>query len=339
MKLFACPVCSQTLYFENAQCGHCGTSVGYAPSQQRMVALSPETILCANAAHAACNWLVEDANAPDGLCAACVHNETIPDLSNPDNLAHWQTIERAKKRLFYGLMRLNLPLATKDQAPETGLAFRFLADSENGEPVMTGHADGLITIALAEADDAERAQRRAAMGEPYRTLLGHFRHEIAHYYWDILIKDGPMLDECRAMFGDDREGYGQALQSHYANGAPLGWQESFVSSYATAHPWEDFAETWAHFLHIIDTLETAASFGLDIAPKTDVSGDLSTAVAIDPYRSSDITSIIDHWVPVSIMLNNLNRAVGHEDAYPFVLTPAIIEKLGVIARLVHAGRP
>ena len=175
----------------------------------------------------------------------------------------WRKLEAAKHRLFYTLLRLNLPIETRNENPE-GLAFDFLADqpAQSGPKVMTGHDNGLITIALAEADDAERERRRTAMGEPYRTLLGHFRHEVGHYYWDRLVRDEGRLDPCRAVFGDDSQDYEQALQRHYAEGAPANWQENFVSAYATTHPWEDFAETWAHYLHIVDTLEMAGAFGV-----------------------------------------------------------------------------
>lgn len=331
MRLFACPNCRQVVHFENSACGQCGTMIGYDPQTNSMVAISESRPYCENAQHGACNWI-----APaGGLCIACRHNETVPDLSDPDNLTQWQTLERAKKRLFYSLVRLGLPLITKDEEPVRGLSFRFLADDPNGEKVMTGHAEGVITIALAEADDPEREKRRSDMGEPYRTLLGHFRHEVAHYYWDILVDGTPLLEECRAVFGDDTEDYGEALKRHYANGAPADWEEHYVSSYASAHAWEDFAETWAHYLHIVDTLETARSFGISIAPRRDRSGDLSAEVDFDPYRTNDIADLIDSWVAVSVMLNELNRSMGLPDAYPFVLSDAIAQKLGFIARLTH----
>ena len=198
------------------------------------------------------------------LCFACRHNHTIPDLSVAQNLQRWQRMEAAKHHLFYSLLRLRLPLENRIDDPEHGLAFDFLADSPDptGPKVMTGHDNGLITIALVEADDAERERRRTQMHEPYRSLLGHFRHEVGHYFWDVLIRDGGRLEECRAVFGDDSQDYDAALQAHYQNGAPADWQEHFVSQYASTHPWEDWAETWAHYLHIVDTLEMASAFGI-----------------------------------------------------------------------------
>lgn len=349
MKLFSCTHCGNTVYFENAVCERCGHQLGYLPERSALVSLvedgglwsSPAIaddafVFCANAAYGACNWLIPAAPGGDIYCAACRHNETIPDLSDPANLGRWQTIERAKKRLFYSLMRLDLPLATRNQDPRHGLAFRFLADDRSlPQRVMTGHDNGIITIALSEADDAEREYRRTSMNEPYRTLLGHFRHEIGHHYWELLVADGPALDTFRDLFGDERQDYAQALERHYANGAPAGWSQTHISAYATAHPWEDFAETFAHFLHIIDTVEMASAFGVRARPET---GDTALAVAnvqFDPYCEPELTKIIDHWVPLASLINNLNRAVGQADAYPFVLSPAVIDKLAFVNALVH----
>jgi hypothetical protein len=208
-----------------------------APGEQRF--------LCRNAANDACNWLVPP-GTNDALCVACRHNGLIPNLTDPSSLAAWQLIELAKHRLFYSLLRWKLPLSTVAEDPAHGLSFEFLADPPDatGPKVLTGHDEGKITIALKEAEDAERERRRVAMGEPYRTLLGHFRHEVGHHYWDVLVRNGSKLKACRAMFGDDSLDYGEALKRHYEQGAPPNWQEHFVSQYATTHPWEDFAETW-----------------------------------------------------------------------------------------------
>ena len=202
---------------------------------------------------------------------------------------------------------------------------------------MTGHEDGLITIALKEADDAEREQMRKRMGEPYRTLLGHFRHEVGHYFWDKLVQDGGRVEACRAVFGDDSWDYDEALRTHYAQGAPPGWQENYVSAYATSHPWEDFAETWAHYLHIVDTLETAGSFGMQVHPKVDESGTLHAEVDFDPYKGAGIGRIVDSWLPLAFAVNSLNRSMGQPDLYPFVLSPAVLAKLGFIHDLVHSS--
>jgi hypothetical protein len=200
--------------------------------------------------------------------------------------------------------------------------------------VVTGHDNGLITINLAEADDAERERQRGSMGEPYRTLLGHFRHEIAHYYWDLLVFRAPNIDEFRAVFGDERRDYAAALQQHYANGAPADWPENFVTAYASSHPWEDFAETWAHYFHMVDTLETANAFGLMVRPKLTRPDRLSTAINFDPHEA-DMDRLIDAWLPLTFAANSLNRSMGLPDLYPFVLTPAVIVKLAFVHERIH----
>jgi hypothetical protein len=160
---------------------------------------------------------------------------------------------------------------------------------------MTGHENGIITIALTEADDIERERRRHDMGEPYRTLLGHFRHEIGHHFWDLLVRDGGRLSECRALFGDDSQDYATALRSHYQGSAPADWQQRYVSAYAASHPWEDFAETWAHYLHIIDTLEMAGHFGIKVQPAADKLGSLSAQIDFDPYAVKEFSRVIEAW--------------------------------------------
>ena len=187
--------------------------------------------------------------------------------------------------------------------------------------MLTGHDDGLITINIAEADDAERERRRLELGEPYRTLLGHLRHEVGHYYWDLLVRDGGSIDACRAVFGDESDDYQQALNRHYQNGAPAGWQETYVSAYATMHPWEDFAETWTHYLHMVDTLDTAASFGIVVDPGSRDDPTLETEIAFDPYRARNFDRLVEAWLPLTVAVNSLNRSMGQPDLYPFALTP------------------
>ncbi len=349
MKLFKCPHCGQLLYFENVKCERCGHRLGYIPEADILAALEPSGDgawrslardgglyrFCSNAEHEVCNWLIP-AESPDTLCRACRHNRTIPDLSQPGAQEAWRKMEDAKHRLFYQLLRLRLPTPAQGEANEP-LVFDFLADppTPTGPKVMTGHDDGLITIALAEADDAERERRRAAMGEPYRTLLGHFRHEVGHFYWDVLVRDGGRLAECRAVFGDDEEDYGEALKRHYEEGVPPNWQENYISAYATTHAWEDFAETWAHYLHIVDCLEMARAFGMSVRPEGDQTGLLAAEADVDVYGPGDFEPLIRTWLPIAFALNSVNRCMGQSDLYPFVLSPAVEKKLAFIHRLVH----
>lgn len=349
MKLFRCQSCGNILYFENRTCRRCGHRLAYLPEVSEISAVQPAgdnnswtplssgatRFFCTNAEHDSCNWLVPP-GATDAFCIACRHNGVVPDVTDPVNLTRWREMEFAKHRLFYTLLRWNLPLATRAEDPAHGLIFNFLADPPaQGPKVMTGHEDGVITIALVEADDTEREKRRNAMGEPYRTLLGHFRHEVGHHYWDILVRGGDKLEACRAIFGDDSQDYEEALKRHYADGAPPDWPEHFVSSYATTHPWEDFAETWAHYLHIVDTLEMATAFGMKVQPLLDTAGELTARVDFDPYAAETVQQIIDAWLPFVFAINSMNRAMGMKDVYPFVLAPPVVTKLGFIHDLVH----
>lgn len=349
MKLFRCQVCGNIIHFENRKCERCGHPLGYIPEFELLTALeaagegnwTPVELngarrFCANADYDVCNWLIP-AGASDHLCVACRHNDTIPNISNPKHCSAWRELEFAKHRLFYSLLRWNLPLKTRAEDPNHGLAFEFLADppQASGQNVMTGHDEGKVTIALTEADPAERERRRTQLDEPYRTLLGHFRHEIGHHYWDVLVRDGGKLEACRQKFGDDREDYAAALQRYYRERAPANWQDGFVSAYATSHPWENFAETWAHYFHIVDTLEMANSFGLSIEPSIDKEGAYAARLDFDPYVEGTIEQIIVAWGPFVIAMNSVNRAMGRPDLYPFVLAPAVIEKLRFIHELVR----
>ncbi len=351
MRLFTCRHCDHRLYFENVVCERCDATLGFLPDQLHLVSLEADekerwlpqgedTLYrkCANyEQHAVCNWMVPVADTHD-FCAACRLNQTIPDLSVEGNVDLWRTLETEKRRLVYSLLRSGLPVCSHE-TEQNALAFDFLADSdpsfnERGK-VLTGHNQGLITINIKEADPAERERMRGEMAEPYRTLLGHFRHEAGHYYWDRLIRDTPYLDECRNLFGDDTLDYGAALEQHYQQGAPANWQENYISSYATMHPWEDWAETWAHYLHMVDTLETAWQFGIGIRPKAGDDATQPVRHDFDPYRAQNIDTLIKHWLPLTFALNSLNRSMGHEHAYPFVISPRVTEKLGFVHRVVH----
>jgi hypothetical protein len=357
MRLFACQHCGQPLFFENTRCQRCGHSLGYLPERGVLAALDPAggdawraqgfgdrgggaggglNRFCANAAFDACNWLVA-ADSADRFCRACRHNRIIPSVDDAENLARWRTLESAKHRLFYSLLRLNLPLATRREDPAHGLAFDFLADAHGAAtPIMTGHKAGIITVALAEADAAMREARRQQMGETYRTLLGHFRHEIGHYFWDVLVqRDASRLAAFRNLFGDERADYAAALKAHYENGPQPGWQERHISAYASSHPLEDFAESWAHYLHIVDALETASAFGLRIHPQVTGAAGFHGDADFDPYEAATAAVLVESWMPLTFAINSMNRSLGQPDLYPFVLTPPAIEKLGFVHALVR----
>jgi hypothetical protein len=347
MKLFHCDHCQQLVFFENSLCLRCGHPLAYLPDLATMASLeavdaevwrSPlpaargrQYRLCDNyRRHNVCNWALPASQAGT-LCVSCRLTRVIPDLGQPGHKDAWYRLEIAKRRLLYGLLALRLPLANKSDDPEHGLAYEFLAEStgDGQMPVLTGHRDGVITINLAEADDAEREKRRRQLGEDYRTLLGHFRHESGHYYWDRLIASSPAIERFRALFGDERVAYDQALDRHYHAGTTKDWQKNFISAYASAHPWEDWAETWAHYLHMTDSLETAAECGLSLKPwrldQPAIDADSSAR------QGNSFDRLIERWYPLTFVLNNLNRGLGLADGYPFVLSDAVIDKL----RFVH----
>ncbi|MEO8071395.1 MAG: putative zinc-binding metallopeptidase, partial [Acidobacteriota bacterium] len=283
MKIFHCDHCGHLLFFENTACVNCGRTLAYLPDLNDLGSLdatddglyqSPlkgaegrRYKLCLNYSdRRVCNWAL-GADENHDYCLSCRLTEIIPDVTNPEAHEAWYRLEVAKRRLVFTLLTLNLPIKNRVDDPTCGLAFQFKADLvPAGPPVLTGHDEGTITINIAEADDAERARRRAAMHEPYRTLLGHMRHESGHYYWDRLVRDTHELEEFRSRFGNEQRDYDTALQVHYQNGAPFDWPQRFVTAYASAHPWEDWAETWAHYLHILDTLDTASSCGVSLRP-------------------------------------------------------------------------
>jgi hypothetical protein len=263
MNRLSCPACGRFVHFDSLFCVNCGTDLVLEPRRMEMRLLS-DTERCANRTSIGCNWQAE---GPGGLCASCALTEVLPDLSVQGNLRRWRRIEEAKRRLVQTLLRLDLPLVSPKG---TRLRFHILADRilPDGqiEKVMTGHADGLITLNIAEADDEQREAMRTRMGERYRTLLGHCRHEVGHFYFDVLVEEGGRRPDFDKLFGDPDQDYQAALDRHYAEGPPEDWADGFVSAYAAAHPWEDFAETFAHWMHMVDGLETAVAYGLAEGP-------------------------------------------------------------------------
>jgi hypothetical protein len=288
---------------------------------------------------ARCNWLVPQ-HDPLKLCRACRLNRTIPDLANqaqPDNGYLWGLIELAKRRLVSSLILLQLPVASRiSEDPERGLMFDFLRSPANGPHILTGHDTGLITLNLDEADDAKREAARKAMGEPYRTLLGHFRHEVGHYYWDRLVAATPWMDGFQQLFGDESKDYAASLKRNYAHGPPQDWALHFVSAYASCHPWEDWAECWAHYLHMRDGIDTALSLGLDldrldleVTPFT-----LDELYQPEHPQAGQFLTFLNHWTRLTTMLNEMSRSMGQSDFYPFVLPVEVVAKLHFIHLVV-----
>ncbi len=375
MKTFQCTCDDKPiLFFESSLCLSCGRTVGIDDNldevepyeQNAKTGLfyktnSPEIQYrkCDNNEQFnACNGMVNLSTfvpVPDKdevLCFGCRFNETVPDLSIVEHIPLWKKMETAKRRALYTLQALPIPLQTIAENADKGLSFDFIADRdvndhfvsplEGHKTVFTGHNCGHITINLAEADDVARSQTKHAMGERYRTLLGHFRHELGHYYFDLIIVPFPEKHAlCKEYFGDDELDYQKALKKHYKNGAPHNWRDTYISEYATMHPYEDWAETWAHYMHIIDTLGTAQNFSITGTTSTVESAAEELDELSLPQNTSyfleqtDINNILDTWMEFSVMLNSLNRSMGLADAYPFVLTEAVRTKLSFIHHAIH----
>jgi len=364
MRVFHCDHCRNPIFFENVLCGHCGHKLAYLQDLRIVASLDPAPKLdgakeadnqlwttpvpraekrtyrlCENyTKYNVCNWAIRsDDTSP--LCRSCRLTRVIPDLSVAKNTDAWRRLEGAKRRMIFSLMEFDLPIRDKLEDPATGVAFQFMGDPPGGPRVLTGHDEGIITVNIDEADDLERERRRISMHEPYRTLLGHFRHEIGHYYWDLLIKNSPAIVGFRKLFGDERADYNQSLKTHYANGPKPNWNENFVSDYASVHPWEDWAETWAHYLHMTDTLETAATCGLSLKPDR-ADEPMMDKQPMKPAHSQTFDEIINNWFPLTYVLNSLNRGMGLPDAYPFVLPPDAISKLRFVHETIcEAGHP
>jgi len=347
MKLFACQCCGAQLYFENVRCLACGHELGFIADANVLTAieLNPDGTWrslapghdgvlwrkCVRYANdGVCNWLVRADDAHD-LCRSCRMTRTIPDLSLPGHHDAWRRMESAKRRLVYGLSSQGLPVIDREQDPVGGLVFEFIADTPQ-QKAITGHSDGLITVNIAEADPVERERARTNLHESYRTVLGHLRHESGHYFWDRLVSRGSRIWDVRGLFGDDRQDYAVAMQRYYDQGPRADWHNGFVSAYATMHPWEDWAETWAHYLHMVDAVEIAGSLGLSLSthPQGSTETGVKMAAPQGPVRSFD--ELLAAWVPLTFATNCLTRSIGHQDWFPFVLSEGAIAKL----RLVHA---
>lgn len=327
MRTFRCDRCGQLVFFENSLCLRCRAPLGFVPSQLRVAALVDEledARRCANLGLAGCNWVVETPDGP-GLCRSCATTAVRPADGDWEGIAQFATAEAAKRRVLFQLLDLGLPVDAR--------TLRFELRSSTYEPVTTGHRGGVITLDLAESDDVRRETRRRELGEPYRTTLGHFRHELGHYYQGILLATPEDRERCRALFGDERADYRAALERHYSEGPPADWSARFVSAYATSHPWEDWAETFAHYLHILDVVVTADSFAGADGP-------------VDPphwgvdVAALEIVDVLDRFRPINAELTELAACVGAPPPYPFDPTGEVVHKLEFVHRQViaHADR-
>ncbi|MBA3701016.1 MAG: putative zinc-binding peptidase [Planctomycetes bacterium] len=353
MKLFACQCCAAQLYFENVRCLTCGHELGFIADDNVLTAIELEPdgtwrVLASGhqqstwrkcvryAQDGVCNWLVRS-DDPNELCRSCRMTRTIPDLSQAGHHEAWRRMEVAKRRLIYGLTSLGLPVIDRIQDPVGGLVFEFLADTPQ-QKVVTGHSDGLITVNIAEADPVERERARTTLRESYRTVLGHLRHESGHHYWDRLVRQGPRLAEVRRLFGDDTQDYATAMQRYYDQGPRPDWNNGFVTAYATMHPWEDWAETWAHYLHLVDAVEIAGNLGLSLSTRPQGSREPLVAMTAPREPSRSFDDLLAAWIPLTFATNCLTRSIGHQDWFPFVLSDGAIAKLRLIHQVIADAR-
>ena len=331
MRAFTCDNCGQLVFFDNTTCLNCQAKLAF-DWPERDVQLLRERRRCANLVLAACNWTVED---EDELCFACDLTRTRPADGDEEGLREFRVAEKAKRWLLFELAELGLPVESRSER-DGGLAFDMLSSTEKS--VTTGHANGVITLDLAESNDARRVARREQLAEPYRTVLGHLRHEIGHYYWPILVDEPQKVERSRELFGDESADYDAALQRHYDTGPPADWRETFVSAYATMHPSEDWAETFAHYLHIRDGLQTAAAYRVRVlGPPNAPPPRLVSELAARPLPGEhDFDRLLSDWLPLTYALNAINRSIGRSELYPFVLSPPVLEKLAFVHELVDA---
>lgn len=351
MRRFHCDRCGMLLTLENDLCTRCGLRLSFLPEAMRMVAWDQAAgeqprfhdrtwRACRNALeHAVCNWAIAEDDAHD-YCLSCRLTRVIPDLGVEGNLLRWRRLEAAKRRLLIGLVGLGLLTKRDMSAHDPPMSFQFLADvpGESGG-VLTGHAGGVITINIAEADDDERERRRVQLGEPYRTIVGHLRHESGHHYWERLIAVSPRrLARFRERFGDERADYGEALTRHYRDGPAPDWSTRHITAYAASHPWEDWAESWAHYLHMIDSLETANESGLWIRPRRGDEPAFAPRPPLSAHRIGPFRRLIARWMSLTYVLNDFNRGLGLQDAYPFVLSDPVLAKLEFVHETVGARR-
>jgi hypothetical protein len=321
---FACR-CGSPLQFSDRHCGACGDEVGFDPRLFSVVSLAAfaatveKLHFCDNARWGVCNWVIGDSES-DPLCLGCRLNNVVPNMGWRENQQAWIALEQAKKHLIYQILRLRLPIDRTEQVPP--LRFDFVDNA------LTGHLDGLITVNLNEANPIERERQRQLFGEPHRTLVGHMRHESGHYFWMRLIEHSDRLVSFRKLFGDERQDYAADLSRHHTQGPPANWRERHVSAYASSHPWEDWAETWAHYLHMVEALDTAHAMGVRV-------GNIGGG-PFDAYAKASFPELIDRWRPLTVVMNGMNRALGLDDFYPFTLSPTTREKMAFVHDAIRA---
>lgn len=316
MQLFSCPACGEPLYFDNLSCG-CGAALAYDPhaGDFRLIADTPAH--CSNRDLIGCNWAAaaQTGGQSGRLCRSCAMTEVTPDPDIADNLPLWQRAEAAKRHVLAMLARWGW-FDAGDPGPLP--VFHLLSEQveAGAASVMMGHVDGLVTINVMEADPVRRVTVREQMAEHVRTMMGHYRHELAHVCFERLRTDQGFLHDFRQLFGDEREDYAAALAHYYEQGPPADWSQHFITKYASAHPHEDWAETVAHLLHLTDIVDSAVAVGLGALPAD-----------YDGYAEADAQRLLSAGMALGMALNHVNRSMGRDDLYPFVVPSPAREKL------------
>ncbi|MCE0734212.1 putative zinc-binding metallopeptidase [Halomonas sp. G15] len=317
MRVFANPVGAGSLWFDNLATAD-GTPVAYDPQARAFLPMPP---FCVNREVIGCNWIAPKQGA---FCRSCAMTALAPDPSIPDAMPNWAQTEAAKRWVLDNLGRWHW---FRPEDPGAPPVFHMLA--EGPTPVAMGHAGGVVTISVAEADAVLRTTRREALEEPYRTMIGHMRHEISHMLWWRLSLRDDFLDAFRNMFGDERVDYPSALQQYFHDGPPPGWQSSFLTAYASAHPHEDWAETAAHLLHLTDITDSFVAAGLS-SPEL-------PSPHWDPYMEPDAERLMRVAASLVAGVNHVNRSMGLSDLYPFVLSDAARRKLVFVHDWLRRG--
>jgi hypothetical protein len=332
MRLFSCPACQQQVYFDNSVCLACGSDIAFAPDVMEMVSVSAPGGAHRNCVQRvtsdACNWAIEAAD-PTPRCRSC-------RLTGADSVVGADALraraEAAKRQVLYTLLQLGVPFAPKMGEDDLqGLRFVWTLPAA-GAPTFTGQQNGTVTLNLNEADDAHREATRVSFGEPQRTVLGHLRHELSHYFFHRFVEGWPAIEDFRSTFGDERVDYTTALQQHYQQGPAADWQQHFVSAYASSHPWEDWAETCAHYLLMVEAVDTAAAWGLQLSSAGSAAVQPEQAAAAAPVERL----VLDQWLPLARFLNAMSRSLGLPDSYPYLLPPPVIGKLRLVRHALTA---
>ena len=326
MRSYQC-LCSNRLFFHNCFCIECGRDSGLCPNCRKIVALSVDdqgTTRCGNGecgiavakcqnysnGHV-CNCLVSTdvAGSPPSLCRYCQLTIVIPSLKVAGNLDKWRRLEAAKNRVLHTVESVGLPVAIEPGSDDLALSFDFREDGAT--TVVTSHCDGRVMINIKEADSVTREVARVHLGENQRSLVGHFRHELGHYYWArLVVKNAGLLNRFRRLFGDENKiDYALASKNYYANGPLPNWSQRYISAYAGMHPWEDFAESFGTYLDMVTVVDTAVHFGQVNA------------------STNDFDSVVAAYVKIGVAANEMNRDMGLLDLVPEIFVGPIVDKL------------